>query len=720
MARSSRRRLTWQWQAEAFECRCLLTNVLGGNVFEQVDMAVLSQFDAAGTTVIGNHVVVHGSNPSGDGEVAILNVTDAIFSEPETVLFPSEWKKSHPNDSSYANVKGAYMGPNGIVYALETATTEDPFFYQAVLADINGTTVIDLNQGVQVRVVGVADSGKLVLQSNGIGFIYDNGTTTITDGGGLYIPSAASMSRTANLIGGSIVDRDSNGVAQLWNPVGNRLATKLEDVNYDSILSLVEVEDGFLGTANFIDGDGNYKDQVITLTAIDGGYRVDSISTSYAPLSIRGVQEFGNAVYYVTDGPAANDAVIHVADSDDTISVANFLGDQTGVEDVVVNSFTLDPTGQFVYIQGYSETASGNESWIVSVSVSPDSDVPAKPTPNFQSLPIRTATESLVTWDAVDGAASYVVQINNLSTDTVERNVNVTPHELAVTIAEAGSYTIRVQAMGATGQLSPWSDATTFEIVTRAPLISVSGTGTQRTISWKVTESAPEYDVWVTSAATRTRVVDVQTSAQSIDVNLIPGTYWIWVRPLGTPTAQPWSSPRVLTMNDAVALTATSTVIQTSSLTWTGAADGVYDVWVSSRGTTSPVRRETVSGTTHQLTDLPDGDYTVWVRQLHPSNQAPITKWSTAVYFTVAGKPNVIASGTVLNWTTFADVNVQYELWVRQGDTGRVSVWTNFVSTATADLSTYGLTSGTYRIWIRAVTESSVFSRWSSAIDVVV
>ncbi len=207
------------------------------------------------------------------------------------------------------------------------------------------------------------------------------------------------------------------------------------------------------------------------------------------------------------------------------------MGDLTGVDDVISNSFTLDPTGQFFAIQGYSQKASGNESWIVSVAVNPE--VPAKPTPNFQNIPFRTGSESQVTWDAVQGATGYVVQINNLSTGTVERKVNVTPQVLAVTIANPGNYAIWIQAVGATGKLSPWSDATRFTVVIQPPAISFSGS----TLRW-TDIAASQYRLWVNDQ-NGVKVIDRTGAETSFDVSLPFGSYTAWVKP----DAASWSTP---------------------------------------------------------------------------------------------------------------------------------------------------------------------------------
>ncbi|MGN6912764.1 hypothetical protein ACTHTA_11500, partial [Neisseria sp. P0013.S005] len=78
---------------------------------------------------------------------------------------------------------------------------------------------------------------------------------------------------------------------------------------------------------------------------------------------------------------------------------------------------------------------------------------------------------STILWDMIPGAASYRVQINNLTNHTVQVNDVVSTEELAVTLRQPGQYAIWLQAISDTGFTSPWSAATNFEIQNAYQLI---------------------------------------------------------------------------------------------------------------------------------------------------------------------------------------------------------------------------------------------------------
>lgn len=90
----------------------------------------------------------------------------------------------------------------------------------------------------------------------------------------------------------------------------------------------------------------------------------------------------------------------------------------------------------------------------------------AAPVPNFTALPSTANVASTIHWDAVPGAASYRVQINNLSTKSVRSIDVVSTNELSVTITQPGRYTIWLD----TGFTSEWSAGTAFDVAAQ-PLV---------------------------------------------------------------------------------------------------------------------------------------------------------------------------------------------------------------------------------------------------------
>jgi len=75
-------------------------------------------------------------------------------------------------------------------------------------------------------------------------------------------------------------------------------------------------------------------------------------------------------------------------------------------------------------------------------------------------------------WNIVDGAASYVLQVNRIDgvQTVVIRMDNLTATELQSNDAlAAGSYRVWVRAVSTTGELSPWSLEVNFSIAVASP-----------------------------------------------------------------------------------------------------------------------------------------------------------------------------------------------------------------------------------------------------------
>lgn len=322
--------------------------------------------------------------------------------------------------------------------------------------------------------------------------------------------------------------------------------------------------------------------------------------------------------------------------------------------------------------------------------------VPAKPVPNFQHVPYRANSAFNLTWDAAENANSYIVQINNLSTGTVERKVAATSPQLSVTIAQPGNYAVWVQGVGANGQHGPWSDATNFTVVTRPPAIIAGGS----TLRW-TDIAASQYRLWVNDQ-NGVKVIDHTGSETSFDISLPFGTYTAWVKP----DAEAWSTPyRFGIYHDAVAVDPLTTLDATPVVSWTGPADGNYLVWVSVKGHSAAVVKQNVTGNSVELPALARGVYTVWVRQLFPDGS--FSRWGTGSTLNVAQRPVLSLAGSVLSWSSYANAS-QYELWVSTDlTTDRITVSPTFVSALSIDLSSLSLPTGNYRVWIRAVSDGS-------------
>ncbi|MCA9038374.1 MAG: hypothetical protein KDA91_24785 [Planctomycetaceae bacterium] len=521
---------------------------------------------------------------------------------------------------------------------------------------------------------------------------------------------ASSLSQNGEIVGGTLLNESFAPSAQLWNSSDAQISTHYSGeagVDFVGIGQLQQSSAGYLAIASVADQNG-YHDTVVSVISSANGLFVTQVSGLHNPGSVKGAQQIGSSIYYVTDGPDALDSVIHVIGSDEMIPVAGLLGDIQGVTDVQVNSLEFDKSRSIMFLQGTSELSGINKSWFTSITVTPE--VPARPTPNFQHLPFQTNAQSIVSWDAVEGAASYVVQINDLTRKSIERKVTANANQLDVTLANAGQYAIWVQAVGTTGKPSPWSDGATFSVVNQPPAISYSSGA----FAWTDLGSA-SYRLWVNNSQGQ-KVIDHTTSDAELAQSLPPGSYTAWVKP----DSSPWSSPyRFTVYHDAIAVNPLTTLDATPTISWAGATDGTYDVFVAfPNAPTTAVYRQTVSGNSVTLSPRARGVYKVWVRQLFPDRT--VSRWGSGAMLDIAERPLLTLDGNVLSWTSY-DGAAQYELWVSTSTTtDRIAVTPTFVSRTSLDLSTLtGLSSGSYRVWIRAVSDGSPgmfgISRWGYA-----
>jgi predicted phage tail protein len=273
-----------------------------------------------------------------------------------------------------------------------------------------------------------------------------------------------------------------------------------------------------------------------------------------------------------------------------------------------------------------------------------------------------------------------------------------------VTITQPGRYTIWLQAISDTGFTSEWSAGTAFDVAAQ-PLVMSYENGT---LTWTNT-GASSYRVWVNNSSGQ-RVVHETLSSTSLAVTLPPGRYKVWVKA----DAEPWSNPVVFNIyHAAVTVNPLMTLDTTPLITWNGPADGEYLVWVSVKGQTASVQRHTVTGNTLELSALSRGDYTVWVRQLY--GDGSVSLWGSGALLAVGTRPVATLTGTVLSWTPFEGSD-HYELWLStDANTDRIVIDPTNIFSTSVDLTIYNLTSGNYRIWVRAVSASDAVSQWAYA-----
>ena len=151
-----------------------------------------------------------------------------------------------------------------------------------------------------------------------------------------------------------------------------------------------------------------------------------------------------------------------------------------------------------------------------------------------------------------------------------------------------------------------------------------------------------------------------------------------------------------------------------------------YDVWVERTDGITPYLRTTSSTNFYQFEqDIEPGKYQVWVRAV--STDGKLTDWSTPYAFEATGGTPIITSPPAdtnvipipdFTWTPVPDAE-SYDIWIawigEDYDYIRVSgiMLTTFAPTDP-------LPTGTYRVWVRAVTADGRELSWSTPVDFTV
>jgi subtilisin-like proprotein convertase family protein len=184
--------------------------------------------------------------------------------------------------------------------------------------------------------------------------------------------------------------------------------------------------------------------------------------------------------------------------------------------------------------------------------------------------------------------------------------------------------------------------------------------------------------------------------------------------------------------HEPVVLTGPNAQTTTSrpTISWNAIAGTLrYDVWIDnlSTGVSQLLRNINVPTNSYVPPEnLGIGRYRVWVRAIDQLEQAGF--WSAARDFYISTRPTItspqenlpLVGGAfpTIVWSAVPDAT-KYELWVDNITNGRVRViyraGTSALST-TSYVSTEGLGSGTYQIWVRALNTKGEAGFWSAAV----
>lgn len=381
-----------------------------------------------------------------------------------------------------------------------------------------------------------------------------------------------------------------------------------------------------------------------------------------------------------------------------------------------------------------SAEATGYQPSAVSVTVL-DHEPPVISEPSATT----TAPRPTITWNLIPGATSYDMQIAAISagvnTFIVRSGLTVnsfTPSEnLGI-----GRYRVWVRAYDQFETPGFWSTPRDFFVQTAPVITAPAQTGnvaaaTFPEISWTAVADAARYHLWVnnltTGKAQVVNVTDLVTTSFKSAVNLGPGTYRAFVKAFNAQNeGGVWSlakdftvlAPPVITLP-----TSGSSFDRTPTFSWIAALGAkYYDLYVSDAATKTVVlRNQATTGTSlTAVRDFAFGNYEMWMRTVGTTHVSP---WSAVRRFSIGAPPVVtspaanrlVSSKPTFTWTAVGDTE-RYELWVAPAASPQQSVirLTNLTTTSFTPASS--IPAGTYRVWVKAVSNMGESSAWSAGV----
>ena len=248
---------------------------------------------------------------------------------------------------------------------------------------------------------------------------------------------------------------------------------------------------------------------------------------------------------------------------------------------------------------------------------------------------------STISWQALPGAVKYDVWIDRMDVPTSEfyRNTNVTGSSVSPASLPRGSYRVWVRGLAADDADGAWSTGVQF---TSHPIpaitIGLNPTfDTTPTVTWTSVAGASTYEVYVLSIHGNFKALHQKNiNDTSFTWPTLPaGPYRYWVRATG---ATEWSNPVDIDTAGRTNVLGPigNTTDRTPTISWRPVDGAVrYELWVNQLGVRDKIIYLTnLTGTSHTpASNLPTGNYRIWVRALGSSLTAP---WSAPVDFTIA------------------------------------------------------------------------------------
>ena len=302
---------------------------------------------------------------------------------------------------------------------------------------------------------------------------------------------------------------------------------------------------------------------------------------------------------------------------------------------------------------------------------------------------------------------------------------------------QQGSYSWWVRPYTADGRPGGWTARAETYIGGRptvlTPSASTASSNAAPEFSWTPVEGAETYEVFlkrtdIPQHILRTSAISATTFPPPI---LRPGSYVLWVRAKAQGGENgPWSS-RQLFIVSAAASAVTATPLEerlislspSLTLTWQASdADVTFDVYLFDGR--AAIQQAGLTDSSWQTPPLTAGQWQWWVRAVDSAGTAG--SWSTGGTIDTSGRaigypPTFAGSATpTFRWTSVAGAD-RYVVQLNNLTTGAAQVIRENDLTTTEFTSPVNLPTGTFRFWVRAISNSNPAAGfWSIPIDFVV
>lgn len=252
--------------------------------------------------------------------------------------------------------------------------------------------------------------------------------------------------------------------------------------------------------------------------------------------------------------------------------------------------------------------------------------------------------DNALSWQAVDGAATYQVWLSRWSPATsivaIESDLTTTTWQSATPLS-AGTYRFWVRAFDSEESPGYWSRGFTFEI--RPALIGpVGSTFDKRPVFvWDEIPAAEGYEIFVRDGVNVIRQAGITQTFWQPEIDLVGPTIRWWIRPDNSPGNRGWSTAgdlRIDGRTEILAVTPAANGGAGFTFQWSSVAlIGRYILHVQrSDGSEVVIREDDVIDTSFLSSTLSTGSYRAWVKAIDSSDSFASGRWSEAFDFSVA------------------------------------------------------------------------------------